>query len=234
MSASRSQQPLTTPFPFDLAQTTHSVHLLLKHPSAQQGCHCQPFQPQHLPKCGRDSNFQMCSSPSDTSPAQKGWPRHLITLICNFLVSSAEQSSLLPNNNSASSLASRRKWTISNNRWKSLFYSLFKLLCLFNSWHRKQAQQRSAEHGIKETCINPRDKLLVQCSDVPKAQIKGGFIGMESLESSKRQEGLNFHLILPHPGISSSGQLLCPSTCSVPKGQEPISLLPSKAVLRGR
>lgn len=58
MSALRSRQPLTIQFPSDAAQTTHSLYLLLKHQSAQQGCPCQRFQPQHLLKCGKDSNFQ--------------------------------------------------------------------------------------------------------------------------------------------------------------------------------
>lgn len=57
MSAFRSQQPLMIQFPSALAQTTHSLYLLLKHQSAQQGWQCQPFQPQHLLKCGKDSNF---------------------------------------------------------------------------------------------------------------------------------------------------------------------------------
>lgn len=71
MSALRSQQPLTIQFPFDPAQTTHSVYLRLKHQSAQQGCHCQRFQPQHLLKCGKDSNFQTCSSPSVAAETHK-------------------------------------------------------------------------------------------------------------------------------------------------------------------
>lgn len=55
---------------------------------------------------------------------------------------------------------------------------------------------------------------------------------MESLESSKRQEGLNFHSILPHLGIRGCSAALGNLSC--PKGQEPLPLLLSKAVLSFR
>lgn len=52
------------------------------------------------------------------------------------------------------------------------------------------------------------------------------------MESSKRQEGLKFHLVLPHPGIRGCSAAL--GNPSAPTGQEPIALLPSQAVLSFR
>lgn len=56
-------------------------------------------------------------------------------------------------------------------------------------------------------------------------RLKEDFFGMESLESSKKQEGLNLHLILPHPGIRGCSAVLgnssVPADALPPKVRSP-------------
>lgn len=63
-------------------------------------------------------------------------------------------------------------------------------------------------------------------------RLKEDFSDMGSLKSSKRQEGLNFHLILPHPGIrgcsAAVGNPFVPADDLPPKVRSP-----STAALQG-
>lgn len=66
-------------------------------------------------------------------------------------------------------------------------------------------------------------------------RLKEDFSDMESLESSKRQEGLNFHLILPHPAIrecsAALGNPSVPADALPPKVRSPSTAALPKAVL---
>lgn len=63
-------------------------------------------------------------------------------------------------------------------------------------------------------------------------RLKEDFSDMGSLESSKRQEGLNFHLILPHPGIRGCSAAV--GNPFVPSDDLPLKVRsPSTAALQG-